>query len=100
VVSGAMSAEIALTYLLQRHAILDEEGDARVEIAHVLLEHEVLLRLRRDLGLEFAEDLLGCGQLAGELAWYGFAHIPLARSSSISSSLSFADMDRYRAVTE
>jgi hypothetical protein len=26
--------------------------------------------------------------------------IPLARSSSISSSLSFADMDRYSAVTE
>jgi hypothetical protein len=26
--------------------------------------------------------------------------VPLARSSSISSSLSFADMDRYRAVTE
>jgi hypothetical protein len=52
------------TYFFQRHAVLNEQGYPRVKIPHVLFEDEVLLRLRRDLGLEFAEDLLGCAQLA------------------------------------
>ena len=53
-----------IAHLFQCHAILDKQGYPRVEISHILLKHEVLLRLRRDLRLEFAEDLLGCQLLA------------------------------------
>jgi hypothetical protein len=88
------------TYLFQRHAVLDQQRYPRVEIAHVFFEDEVLLRLRRDLGLEFAQYLLGCLQLAAAAHHGTRASIPRARSSSISSSLSLADMDRYSAVTE
>ena len=87
-------------HLFQCHAVLDEQGYARVEIAHILFEDKVLLGLRRDLGLEFAEYLLSCRQLAYRGALQSGRVVPLARSSSISSSLSLADMDRYRAVTE
>jgi hypothetical protein len=40
------------TYLLQSHAVLNQQCNTRIKIAHVLLEDEVLLGLRRDLGLE------------------------------------------------
>jgi hypothetical protein len=60
IVSDAISDRMYMAYLFQRHAVLNQQGYPRVEIAHVLLEHKVLLRLRRDLGLEFAENLLGC----------------------------------------
>lgn len=87
-------------HLFQCHAVLDQQGYSRVEIAHILFQDEVLLGLRRDLGLEFAEYLLGCEWLVCCSALQGNGGVPRARSSSISSSLSLADMDRYRAVTE
>ena len=48
--------------LLQGHAILNQQGNPRVEVPHVLLEDEVLLGLGGNLGLEVAEYLLGCGE--------------------------------------
>jgi hypothetical protein len=53
------------TYLLEGHAVLDQEGNSRVEIANVLFEDKVLFGLRRDLCFEFAQDLLGCKWSAG-----------------------------------
>jgi hypothetical protein len=38
-------------YLFQRHAVLNEQRYSGVEVAHVFLKYEVLLRLRRDFGL-------------------------------------------------
>jgi hypothetical protein len=87
-------------HLFQCHAVLNKQGYPRVEVSYVLLEDEVLLRLRRDLGLEFSKYLLSWQQLAYLRPMHFRTTIPLARSSSISSSLSFADMDRYSAVTE
>lgn len=52
----------AATYLFEGHAVLDQERNARVEVANVLLENEVLLGLRRDLGLEVPQNLLSCSQ--------------------------------------
>jgi len=52
------------SYLFQRHAILNEQCYPRVEVAHVFFENKVLLRLRRDPALEFAQYLLGCRLLA------------------------------------
>ena len=52
------------THLIGGHTVLDEKRYARVEVADIPLEDEVLLGLRRDLGLELSQYLLGCGQLA------------------------------------
>jgi hypothetical protein len=46
--------------LFQGHAVLDEQGNSRVEVSHILLEHKVLLGLGRNLGFEVTEDLLSC----------------------------------------
>jgi hypothetical protein len=46
-------------YLFQRHPVLNQERDARVQVPHILFEDKVLLGLRRDLRLEFSQDLLG-----------------------------------------
>ena len=41
-------------YLVQGHSILDKESNATVEVANIALEDKVLLRLGRDLALQFA----------------------------------------------
>lgn len=46
-------------YLFQRHTVLNEQRNSRIEVAYVFLEYEVLLRLRRDLGLQLSQYLLG-----------------------------------------
>ena len=46
------------THFVKSHAILDEERDTRVEVAHVALEHKVLLALRRYPRLELAKTFL------------------------------------------
>ena len=85
------------TYLFQCHAILDQQRYPRVEISYVFFENEILLRLARDLRLEVALNLLGF-QKVSDCASRHPVVLPRARSSSISKSFSFADIDRYKAV--
>jgi len=93
------------SYLFQRHAVLDQQGDPRIQVPDILLEDEVLLGLRRDLGLEVAEDFLSCTRPSASPARArphrrAARDAPLASSSSISSSVSLADMDMYSADME
>lgn len=55
---GISVAEFRGTYLLQGHAILDEQSYPRVQISYVLLKHEVLLRLRRNPRFQLPERFL------------------------------------------
>lgn len=79
-------------YLFQGHSILNQQRNARIEISHILLEDEVLLRLGRDLGLEIAQMFLRC--LVSDTSITRGNYLPLDKSSETSKSLSFADMDR------
>lgn len=36
---------VSSAYLLQRHAILNQQGDPRIQISDILLQHEILLGL-------------------------------------------------------
>ena len=46
-------------YLFQCHAVLNKQSYPRVKISDVFFQYKVLLRLRRDLGFELAQYLLG-----------------------------------------
>ncbi len=90
----------AATHFFQCHAILDQERYPGIEIPHILFENEVFLRLTGDLCLVVSLRLLSClfVSINSRLCLAG-PLVPLAKSSSISRSLSFvADIDRYRAV--
>jgi hypothetical protein len=93
---------VARAYLFQGHAVLDEEGDPGVEIAHILLEDKVLLGLRRDLGLQVPQHLLRCtaSQFSLLLSQRVLHGAPFASSSSMTRSDSLADMDMYKADME
>lgn len=81
---------------------MNEQGDSGIEIAHIFFQDKVLFRLRRNLCLEFAEVFLDCrSQYCREKKREKEKKkIPFDSSSDISKSLSLADMDRYRAVTD
>lgn len=71
-VSSLATSRERQTHLVRRHPVLNEERDARVEVADVALKHEVLLGLGRDLALEVAQAFLGwasagVGEVPGEL---------------------------------
>jgi hypothetical protein len=58
-ISGIFEMARDFVLFLEGHSVLDQEGDSRVKVADILLEHEVLLGLGGDFGLELAQDLLG-----------------------------------------
>jgi hypothetical protein len=87
------------SHLFQRHPVLDQQRNPRIQIPHIFLQHEILFRLARNLGFVIALNVLGyavvsCRPSSGPDAPFS----PRARSSSISRSFSLADMDRYSAV--
>lgn len=89
------------THLFQSHPVLDQQGNARVQVSYILLQDEVLLGLRRDLRLEFSQVFLRYRGISTTVAQHRERpDAPRARSSEISKSLSLADMDRYSAVTD
>lgn len=85
-------------HLVESHSVLDEEGDARVEIPHVALKHEILLGLGTYARLELTQTLLCCKIVSIVSRWACGCCGPLARSSSISTSCS-ARMEK-RWLTE
>ena len=94
-----------VTYLFKRHSILDQQRYPRIQISDIFLQGEILLRLRRNLRLKIAKNLLSyISHQSQQTLDRQLSHsrkIPFAKSSSISSSFSFAcKPDRYRAVTE
>lgn len=87
-------------HLFQRHAVLDQQRDSRIQISHIFLEDKVFFRLARDFRLVITLNFLGYEPVSFRLSlsWHHDIFAPRARSSSISKSFSFADMDRYSAV--
>lgn len=49
-------------YLFQCHSVLNQQRYPRIQVSYVFLEHEVLLGLGGDLGLQIAEITLSCGK--------------------------------------
>ena len=86
------------TYFFQRHAILDQKRYSRIKISNILFKYKVLFRLTRNFSFIVALDFLGFPIRQRIDDCYLASSLPLARSSSISKSFSFADMDRYNAV--
>lgn len=86
--------------LFQTQSVLNQQGYPSVQISYVLFQDEVPLRLRRDLRLEIAQRFLGYYLVSPATLGYLPSSIPLARSSSTSSSLSFALIERYSAPRE
>lgn len=84
-------------YLFQCHAILNQQCNPRVEVSDIFFEDKVLLGLARNLGFVVPLYLLGFPLISKGLLRC-IAALPLARSSSISKSFSFADIERYNAV--
>lgn len=87
-------------YFFQRHSILDEQCDAGVQVSHILFQHEILFRLWWNPRLQVPQVLLCCRRISATIGDQAELDVPRAKSSEISKSRSFADMDRYRAVTD
>ena len=54
VLASIVVEALGLPHLFKGHAILDQEGNPRIEISYIFFQHEVLLRLTGDLSLVFA----------------------------------------------
>lgn len=52
--------EYRRAYLLQRHTVLNQQGDSGIQVPDIFLEDKVFLRLGGDLSFQFSEVFLGC----------------------------------------
>lgn len=84
-------------YLFQSHAILNQQCNSGVEVSDIFFEDKILLGLARNLCFIVSLNFLGFLSISKGLLKCIIA-LPLARSSSISKSFSFADIERYNAV--
>ena len=98
ILAQSQTVRTSRTYFFQCHAILDQKCYSRIKIPNIFFEYEILFRLTGDLGFIVALDLLGFSIRQRNADWIVASFLPLAKSSSISRSFSFADMDRYNAV--
>src|SRR2546423_298310 len=57
----------SVTYLFECHSVLNQKGDSRVEISHILLEDEVFLGLAGYLGFKVTQGALRPGQVVADL---------------------------------